>query len=163
LQLPGTARLILRQDSSAAGARVFTGVDSGITLEASGRARLSTQHHERVSRYLSEPATAPTAASGSRKKGSATMAQNLNQPVTDDSIKVRQLSHYQFSWVAGDPGQPGSWTLQLVLDQGAWEEVLTIDADDADNLQDLLSSAETVYYDVQRRTLMFGTTEAGHH
>lgn len=91
------------------------------------------------------------------------MAQNLNQPVTDDSIKVRQLSHYQFSWVAGEPGQPGSWTLQLVLDQGAWEEVLTIDADDADNLQDLLSTAETVYYDVQRRTLMFGTTQAGHH
>lgn len=92
-----------------------------------------------------------------------TMSPNLNQPVTDDSIKVRQLSHYQFSWVAGEPGQPGSWTLQLVLDQGAWEEVLTIDADDADNLQDLLSTAETVYYDVQRRTLMFGTTSAGHH
>lgn len=91
------------------------------------------------------------------------MAQNLNQPVTDDSIKVRQLSHYQFSWVAGEAGQPGSWTLQLVLDQGAWEEVLTLDADDADNLQDLLSSTETVYYDVQRRTLMFGTTQTGHH
>jgi hypothetical protein len=84
------------------------------------------------------------------------------QPITDDSIKVRQLSHYQFSWIAGEAGQPGTWTLQLVLDQGAWEEVLTIDADDADNLQDLLSTAETVFYDVSRRTLMFGTTAAGH-
>ena len=84
------------------------------------------------------------------------------QPITDDSIKVRQLSHYQLSWIAGDAGQPGTWTLQLVLDQGAWEEVLTIDADDADNLQDLLSTAETVFYDVSRRTLMFGTTAAGH-
>ncbi|WP_026548936.1 hypothetical protein, partial [Arthrobacter sp. Br18] len=84
------------------------------------------------------------------------MSPNLNQPVTDDSIKVRQLSHYQFSWVAGEAGQPGAWTLQLVLDQGAWEEVLTLSADDADNLQDLLSTSETVYYDVQRRTLMFG-------
>ncbi|WP_049822080.1 hypothetical protein [Arthrobacter sp. H41] len=91
------------------------------------------------------------------------MSPNLNQPVTDDSIKVRQLSHYQFSWVAGEAGQPGSWTLQLVLDQGAWEEVLTLSADDADNLQDLLSTSETVYYDVQRRTLMFGTTSTGHH
>lgn len=91
------------------------------------------------------------------------MAPNLNQPVTDDSIKVRQLSHYQFSWVAGEAGQPGAWTLQLVLDQGAWEEVLTLSADDADNLQDLLSTSETVYYDVQRRTLMFGTTSTGHH
>ncbi len=85
------------------------------------------------------------------------------QPITDDSITVRQLSHYQFSWVAGDAGKPGTWTLQLVLDQGAWEDVLTVDAADADNLQDLLSTAETVFCDVSRRTLMFGTTAAGHH
>lgn len=85
----------------------------------------------------------------------------VQQPVTDDSIKVRQLSHYQFSWVAGEPGQPGTYTLQLVLDQGAWEEVLTLDPDDADNLQDLLAAAGTIYYDVSRRTLMFGTTKVG--
>ena len=90
------------------------------------------------------------------------MTSNAEQPMTDDSIQVRQLSHYQFSWVAGDPGQPGTYTLQLVLDQGAWEEVLTLDPDDADNLQDLLSTAGTVYYDVRRRTLMFGTTRVGH-
>jgi hypothetical protein len=87
----------------------------------------------------------------------------VTQPITDDSLKVRQLSHYQFSWVAGEPGAPGTWTLQLVLDEGAWEEVLTIDADDADNLQDLLSTADTVFYDVNRRTLLFGTTPTGHH
>jgi hypothetical protein len=83
------------------------------------------------------------------------------QPVTDDSIQVRQVNHYQFTWVAGKPGEPGTWTLQLVLDEGAWEEVVTIDADDADNLQDLLSHATTVYYDVGRRTLMFGTSAVG--
>ncbi|MGF9662040.1 hypothetical protein AAIH25_09240 [Arthrobacter crystallopoietes] len=91
------------------------------------------------------------------------MTPHPQQPLTDDSIRVRQLSHYQFSWVAGDPGAPGTWTLQLVLDEGAWEEVLTIDADDADNLQDLLSTAETVFYDISRQTLMFGTTKAGRH
>jgi hypothetical protein len=91
------------------------------------------------------------------------MAPRVKQPVTDDSIQVRQLSHYQFSWVAGSAESPGTWTLQLVLDEGAWEEVLTVDADDADNLQDLLSTAHTVFYDVQRRTLMFGTTAVGHH
>ena len=85
------------------------------------------------------------------------------QPVTDDSLAVRQLSHYQFSWIAGEPGTPGTWTLQLVLDEGAWEEVVTVDAGDADNLQDLLSTAKTVFYDVKRRTLLFGTTAVGHH
>ena len=83
------------------------------------------------------------------------------QPVNDNTIKVRQLTHYQFSWVASDPGQNGTFTLQLVLDQGAWEEVLTVDPDDADNLQDMLSTASTVFFDVRRRTLMFGTTPVG--
>jgi hypothetical protein len=86
---------------------------------------------------------------------------NVRQPITDDSIKVRQLSHYQFSWVAGEPGEPGTYTLQLVLDEGAWEEVLTLDADDADVLQDLLSDTDVVQYDVQRRVLMFGVTKVG--
>ena len=83
------------------------------------------------------------------------------QPVTDDTIQVRQLSHYQFTWVAADPGKRGTWTLQLVLDEGAWEEVLTVDAEDADVLQDLLSEQKVVHYDVRRRTLMFGTTSVG--
>ncbi|MFD1212079.1 hypothetical protein ACFQ36_08500 [Arthrobacter sp. GCM10027362] len=89
------------------------------------------------------------------------MTPTPKQPVTEQSVKVRQVSHYQFSWVAGDGGAPGTWTLQLVLDEGAWEEILTVSADDADNLQDLLASAGTVFYDVSRKTLMFGTTAAG--
>jgi hypothetical protein len=85
----------------------------------------------------------------------------VKQPITDDSIIVRQLSHYQFSWIAGDPGEEGTYTLQLVLDEGAWEEVLTLDADDADVLQDLLVAHETVNYDIRRRTLMFGVKAPG--
>lgn len=87
---------------------------------------------------------------------------NVTQPITDDSIRVRQLSHYQFSWVAGEAGEEGTFTLQLVLDQGAWEEVLTVDSDDAEVLRGLLKSSDNVQYDVGRRVLMFGTTPAGH-
>jgi hypothetical protein len=83
---------------------------------------------------------------------------DVTQPVTDDSIRVRQLSHYQFSWIAQEPGAPGVFTLQLVLDQGAWEEVVTISSEDADALQDLLRDSTVVHYDVGRRVLMFGTT-----
>ena len=89
------------------------------------------------------------------------MPAKVAQPVTDDSIKVRHLSHYQFSWIAGEPGQDGTYTLQLVLDQGAWEEVLTLDPDDADNLQDLLENTSTVHYDIERRVLLFGVTKVG--
>jgi hypothetical protein len=84
------------------------------------------------------------------------------QPVTDDSIKVRQLTHYQFSWVAGEPAEVGTFTLQLILDQGAWEEVLTVDSDAADVLQDLLAATSYVHYDIPRRTLMFGVTKVSH-
>ena len=81
--------------------------------------------------------------------------------ITDDEIKVRQLSHYQFTWVAGDPQQHGTFTLQLVLDEGAWEEVVAVTAEDAEVLQALLKRAESVYYDIPRRTLMFGTRPPG--
>ena len=86
---------------------------------------------------------------------------DVTQPLTDDSIRVRHLSHYQFSWVAQDPGDSGVFTLQLVLDQGAWEEVLTLDAEDAEVLQGLLRHNTDVTYDVGRRVLMFGTQAAG--
>lgn len=82
----------------------------------------------------------------------------ITQPVSDDSIRVRQLTHYQFSWVAQEPAAPGVFTLQLVLDQGAWEEVLTLQQEDADVLQDLLRDSKVVHYDVGRRVIMFGTT-----
>lgn len=81
--------------------------------------------------------------------------------ITDDTIKVRQLSHYQFTWVAGDSQAAGTFTLQLVLDEGAWEEVVAVTAEDAEVLQGLLKQSESVYYDIPRRTLMFGTRAPG--
>ena len=85
----------------------------------------------------------------------------VRQPVTDDSIRVRHLTHYQFSWTAGEAGAEGTITLQLVLDEGAWEEVLTVSSSDARVLQRLLSHSSIVNYDVGRRVLMFGTTPVG--
>ena len=96
---------------------------------------------------MARPKTTPETGSGIR--------------MTDDDLRVRQLTHYQFSWTAGEGGQDGVWTLQLVLDEGAWEEVLTVSAADADNLQDVLMNTKTVYYDVGRRVLMFGVTRTG--
>ena len=85
----------------------------------------------------------------------------VSQPVTDDSVQVRELSHYQFSWVAQEPGGRGVITLQLVLDEGAWEEVLTLDVEDAKVVRNLLTAGGSVRYDVGRRVLLFGTRPVG--
>ena len=87
--------------------------------------------------------------------------QGAGPRITDDSLRVRQLTHYQFSWTARESGESGLWTLQLVLDEGAWEEVLTLSPEDADALQDVLRNTGNVFYDIGRRVLMFGVTKAG--
>ena len=52
---------------------------------------------------------------------------------------------------AGESGANGTWTLAACARRGAWEEVLAITADDADNLQDNFKNTKTVFYDVGRR------------
>lgn len=49
----------------------------------------------------------------------------------------------------------------MVLDEGAWEEVVAVSAEDAEVLQALLKRSESVYYDIPRRTLMFRTRAPG--
>jgi hypothetical protein len=122
---------------------------------------MATDGTARVETSGLDPAEEPEMPRTSRSNAQPRTV-DVTQPVTDDSIRVRHLSHYQFSWIAQDPGEEGVWTLQLVLDQGAWEEVLTLDADDADVLQELLRHGDDVTYDVGRRVLMFGTTAVGH-
>lgn len=76
--------------------------------------------------------------------------------ITPQQIKVREVTHYQWSWTEQGPGSAGTWTTQLVLDEGAEEYVLRPTVDDADVLQDLLAHGERVYFDLERKVLMFG-------
>ena len=39
--------------------------------------------------------------------------------ITDDTIQVRQLSHYQFTWVAGESGRPAPSRSSSCWTQGA--------------------------------------------
>ena len=71
-------------------------------------------------------------------------------------IKVRQVTAWQPSFVAASPGEPGTNTFQLILDEGADEAVLEVNAEDADNLFDWLSASEDVYFDTDRQVLIFG-------
>ena len=81
--------------------------------------------------------------------------------ITAAQIKVRQVTAWQATWTEESPGGPGTFTLQLILDEGAEEHVLRPTADDVDVLQELLADADNVYFDMDRKVLMFGVRAVG--
>jgi len=69
--------------------------------------------------------------------------------------KVRQVTDYQASWVEQGRGEPGRFTLQLILDKGVQEYILDVDADDLDVMLALLKRSDHVMFDLERKVLMF--------
>jgi hypothetical protein len=81
--------------------------------------------------------------------------------VSPQEIKVRKVTHWQPTYTARESGGHGLYTFQLILDNGADEHILSVSAEDADNLFDWLHASADVYYDRERRVLMFGTRAVG--
>jgi hypothetical protein len=75
---------------------------------------------------------------------------------TERQIKVRQVTHVQASWTEERRGEPGSFTFQLILDNGAEEYVLRPAAQDAGVLVKLFARSENATFDMERKVLMFG-------
>jgi hypothetical protein len=84
-----------------------------------------------------------------------------DQPDTSQSqqlerrYKVRQVTDYQASWVEGQRGQNGTFTLQLILDKGVEEYILDVSSDDIDVLLKLLKASDYAMFDLERKVLMF--------
>jgi hypothetical protein len=81
--------------------------------------------------------------------------------ISEQQIKVRKVTAWQPSWTEHAPGEPGVYSIQLILDQGAEEYILSPTEDDADNLFDWLSASSEVYFDMDRKVLIFGTRSPG--
>jgi hypothetical protein len=75
---------------------------------------------------------------------------------TERQIQVRQVTHVQASWTEEERGAPGTFTLQLILDNGAAEYVLRPTAEDADILLTLFARSANAMFDVDRKVVMFG-------
>jgi hypothetical protein len=75
---------------------------------------------------------------------------------TEQQITVRQVTDYQASWTEEEREEPGSFTFQLILDNGAEEYVIRPTNEDADVLTDLLEQTGTVFFDMERGVLIFG-------
>lgn len=81
--------------------------------------------------------------------------------ISAQQIQVRKVTHWQPTFVQTEAGGAGTYTLQLILDNGAEEHLMTLTAGDADNMFDWLSASSDVYFDSARKTLMFGTRPVG--
>jgi hypothetical protein len=73
---------------------------------------------------------------------------------TEQSIRVREVTDLQASWTENGRGEPGSFTYQLILDNGAEEYVLQPDAEDAKVILELLTSAGSIFFDLDRKILI---------
>ena len=74
---------------------------------------------------------------------------------TEQHILVRQVTHIQASWTEGARGEPGAFTLQLILDNGVTEYVLRPTATDLQVLLRLFRQSGGAMFDTSRKVLMF--------
>jgi hypothetical protein len=73
----------------------------------------------------------------------------------DERIQVRKVTDLHANWSDQGELKPGKFSLQFILDNGAEEELVMPTAPDAKVLIKLLSSSNSVYYDVSRGAVVF--------
>ncbi|CAN5255635.1 hypothetical protein BH24ACT19_BH24ACT19_22330 [soil metagenome] len=75
---------------------------------------------------------------------------------TEQTIKVRRVTSVHGNWSEQGHGEPGKFSYQLILDDGAEEYAIRPPAQDADVLVDLFGQTDAVYFDMERQVLVFG-------
>ncbi len=75
---------------------------------------------------------------------------------TEEAIKVRQVTDIHGNYNEWERGQPGEFSLQLVLDDGADEYVLRPPADDVRTLMMMIEDAQSMYFDTECGTDIAG-------
>jgi hypothetical protein len=87
--------------------------------------------------------------------------QHQQEQRTESAIKVRQVTEVHSNWNEEQRGEEGKFSFQLILDNGAEEYVIRPTNEDADVLVDLFEQTDTIYFDMERRVLIFGDVSAG--
>jgi hypothetical protein len=86
--------------------------------------------------------------------------QHQQEKRTESAIKVRQVTEVHSNWNEDQRGEEGKFSFQLILDNGAEEYVIRPTNEDADVLVDLFEQTDTIYFDMERRVLIFGDVSA---
>jgi hypothetical protein len=126
----------------------------GPVAEAQLRAgRALAQAHPEASRREGEAVQQGAAPGGA----GARAPHEAREQRPERRLTVRQVTHVQGSWTEQERGAPGAFTLQLILDHGADEDVLRPTAQDAQVLLQLLERSERAVFDLERKVLIVGT------
>ncbi|MBV9453915.1 MAG: hypothetical protein JOZ19_07330 [Rubrobacter sp.] len=72
---------------------------------------------------------------------------------TEQAIKVRQVTDVHGNYNEWERDQPGEFSLEFILDDGADEYVLRPPADDVRTLM-MMDKAQSMYFDTDRGVLM---------
>ena len=80
---------------------------------------------------------------------------------TESAIKVRQVTDIHANWNEQGRGEPGKFSFQLILDNGAEEYAIRPPAEDADVLMELFSKTDVLYFDMERKVLIFSNLSLG--
>ena len=78
---------------------------------------------------------------------------------TEEAIKVRQVTEIHANFNEEERGEPGKFSMQFILDDGADEYVLRPTAEDARTLMLMIEDAESLYFDMERRALILRNLE----
>ena len=78
----------------------------------------------------------------------------MSEQNQEQAIKVRRVTNVHADFDEAEPGQPGAFYFQFILDDGAEEHIMRPNVDDGRLLLNLINTAETLYFDTQRRRLM---------
>ncbi len=79
----------------------------------------------------------------------------------EEQITVRQVTNVHANWSEQERGEPGKFSFQLILDNGAEEYAIRPPAEDSDVLLDLFKKSDTIYFDMGRQVLIFGNISLG--
>ncbi|HLL40017.1 MAG TPA: hypothetical protein VK357_10180 [Rubrobacteraceae bacterium] len=80
---------------------------------------------------------------------------------TEAMIQVRRVTNIHANWNEEGRGEPGKFSFQLVLDDGAEEYAIRPPAEDAEVIVELISKTDVLYFDTERKVLIFSNLSLG--
>lgn len=79
----------------------------------------------------------------------------LSEQQLEQQIQIREVTQVQASWTEQERGGPGTFTIQLILDNGVAEYVVLPTANDTKVLLEQFKLSTHVTFDQARKVLIF--------